>query len=404
MLQNFIYRVLERRHFWRYSSFSEVAELYTARTLRVIAIYIASGFASVYLYQEGYSLTFIMTAWAAYYCLKVPLSFFSAYVAAKFGPKHGILASNIFHIPAMVALGFVPNIGFFGVIIWGVFMAISASLYQICFSIDFSKVKNVEHAGKEIGFMNILEKIAVGISPIFGGLIALWFGPQVVMWVAAVFFIFAALPLLRTAEQTHTHQQIKFRGFPWRMAWRSMVSEIGIGFDIIATATVWGLFLAVVIFPGAGDELYVKLGTLSSVTILAAVATSYTYGKIIDRSQGGTLLKVSVIVNALVHISRPFVTTPASVVGTNITNEVATTGITMAYTRGIFDTADLSGHRIVYLAVTDVFANLGALLACAIILTCIALFGDSEGMRVFYFITAGFVLLAGTAKFHLYRK
>ncbi len=404
MMQNFIYRLLERRHFWRYASFSEVAELYTARTLRVIAIYIASGFASVYLYQEGYSLAFIMTAWACYYCLKVPMSFVSAYFAAKFGPKHGILASNIFYIPAMIALGFVPEIGFFGVVIWGVFMAISASLYEICFSIDFSKVKNIEHAGKEIGFMNILEKTAVGISPIIGGFIALWFGPQVIMWVAALFFVFAAIPLLRTAEQTHTHQKIKFRGFPWRMALRSMVSEIGIGFDIVATATVWGLFLAVNIFPGAGDELYVKLGALSSVMILAAIAISYTYGKIIDRSQGGALLKVSVIVNALVHLSRAFVTTPAAVVGTNITNEVATTGITMAYTRGIFDTADLSGHRIVYLSVADVFANLGAISACAIVLTCISIFGDGEGMRVFYVITAGFVLLAGTAKFHLYRK
>ncbi|MEP7204959.1 MAG: MFS transporter [Candidatus Saccharibacteria bacterium] len=404
MMQNFIYRVLERRHFWRYASFSEVAELYTARTLRVIAIYMAAGFASVYLYQQGYSLAFIMMAWALYYSLKIPLSFFSAFFAAKFGPKHGILASNIFYIPAMIALGFVPEIGFFGVVIWGVFMAISASLYQICFSIDFSKVKNLEHAGKEIGFMNILEKIAVGISPIFGGLIALWFGAPVVMWVAAVFCVFAAVPLLRTAEQTHTHQKIKFRGFPWRMAIRSLVSEIGIGFDVVATATVWGLFLAVNIFPGAGNDLYVKLGALSSVMILAAIATSYTYGKIIDRKQGGTLLKVSVVMNALVHISRSFVTTPAAVVGTNVTNEVATTGITMAYTRGLFDTADLSGHRIVYLSVIDVFANLGAILACAVALICITLFGDGEGMRVFYLLTGGFVLLSGTAKFPLYRK
>ncbi len=404
MLQNLIYRLLERRHFWRYASFSEVAELYTSRTLRIVAVYIASGFASVYLYQEGYSLTFIIQAWAFYYCFKVLLSFFSAYFAARFGPKHGILISNVLHIPAMVALGFVPNIGFVGVVIWGVFMALSASIYQICYMIDFSKIKNVEHAGKEIAFMNILEKIAVGLSPIIGGLIALWFGPQVVMWVAAVFFILAALPLLRTGEQVHTHQKIEFRGFPWRMAMRSMVSEIGIGFDIIATATVWGLFIAIVIFPGIGDAVYVKLGALSSVTILAAIATSYAYGKLIDRSQGGNLLKISVIVNALVHISRPFATTPAAVVSTNITNEIATTGITMAYMRGVFDTADLSGHRIIYLCATDAVANFGAILACVILLACIALFGDSDGMRIFFFVAAGFVLLTGTASFRLYRK
>lgn len=404
MMKNLLYRLLEQRHFWRYASFSEVAELYTSRTLRVVAVYIASGFASVYLLQEGYSLSFIITCWGAYYLFKVPFAFISALVAARFGPKHGILMSNILHIPAMVALGFVPDIGLIGVFLWALFMAMSASIYQICYYVDFSKVKNVEHAGKEIAFMNILEKVAIGVSPIIGGLIALWFGPQIVMWVAAAFFVFAAIPLLQSAEQTHTHQKLSFRGFPWRMAYRSMIAEIGIGFDVITTATVWGLFVAIVIFPGAGDAVYVKLGALSSVSIIAAIIISYAYGKLIDRKQGGALLKMSVIVNALVHISRPFATTPASIVGTNITNEIATTGITMAYMRGLFDTADLSGHRIVYLCSVDAVANFGAVLACAILVSCVAVLGDSDGMRLFFFISAGFVLLTGTAHFRLYRK
>jgi len=404
MIKTIIYKLLERRHFWRYASFSEVAELYTSRTLRVVGTYIASGFAAVYLYQTGYSLAFIMTFWGAYFTFKIFLSYFAARFAARYGPKHGILISNILYIPAMVSLGFVPDFGFAAIVIWGIFMSISATIYQLCYFIDFSKIKSIEHAGKEIGFMNILEKVAIGVSPIVGGLIALFFGAQVVMWTAAVIFALAALPLLKSAEQTRTHQKIDIRGFPWRMALRSMVAQVGVGFDVVATSHVWGLFIAIIIFPLLGDEIYVSLGTLSSVTILAAVGISYGYGKLIDRNRGGELLKISVITNALVHASRPFVAGSGAIVATNVANEVATTGIHMAYTRGLFDTADLSGHRIVYLLLIEMAANLGAALACFVLLLCIMLLGDSDGLRVFYVVTAAVVLIVGTAHFRLYRR
>lgn len=404
MIKTIIYKLLERRHFWRYASFSEVAELYTSRTLRVVGTYIASGFATVYLYQIGYSLAFIMAFWGVYFSFKIVISYFAALFAARYGPKHGILISNILYIPAMVSLGFVPDVGFAAIVVWGIFMSISATIYQLCYFIDFSKVKSVEHAGKEIGFMNILEKIAIGISPIVGGLIALFFGPQIVMWVAAVIFALAAVPLLKSAEQTHTHQKITIRGFPWRMALRSIVAQVGVGFDVVATSHVWGLFIAIIIFPLLGDEIYVTLGTLSSVTILAAVGISYSYGKLIDRNRGGDLLKISVIVNALVHASRPFAAGSGAIVATNVANEVATTGIHMAYTRGLFDTADLSGHRIVYLLLIEMAANLGAAFACFVLLLCIMLLGDNDGLRIFYFVTAAAVLVVGTAHFRLYRR
>lgn len=404
MIKNFIYRLLERRHFWRYASFSEVAELYTSRTLRVVGTYIASGFASVFLYQEGYSLSFIMQFWVSYYLFKVFLSFFAAKLTGRFGPKHGILLSNILYIPAMTSLGFVRLFGLEAIVMWGIFMAMSSTIYQLCYYVDFSKIKNAEHAGKEIGFMNILEKIAIGVSPIIGGVIALFFGVQVVMWTAAAIFTLAALPLLKTIEQTGTHQKIDLRGFPWRMALRSLVSQLGVGFDFVTTATVWGLFITIVIFPHIGNEIYVSLGALSSVTIVAAIGISYAYGVLIDRHRGGDLLRISVVVNALVHASRPFAAGVAPIVGTNIVNEVATTGITMSYMRGMFDTADLSGHRIVYLLAIDMMSDLGSALGCLILFACVNYLGDPTGLRLYFFIAAGFVLLTGTANFRLYRK
>jgi MFS family permease len=304
----------------------------------------------------------------------------------------------------MVALGFMPSFGVLSIALWGIFMAISTSIYQISYMIDFSKIKNAEHAGKELAFMNILEKIAIGLSPVLGGLIALWFGLQVVIWLSAVLFLVSALPLLRSAEPVRLRQKIKFEGFPWATTIRSIIAQTGVGFDYVTTGAVWHLFIVIVIFPNSGWGVYVELGALSSVTIIAAIVASYAYGKLIDGSKGGNLLKFGVIANAIVHIMRPFANIPATIVGTNIANEAATMGYTMAFTRGMFDTADLSGHRILYLCICDIVANFGAALACLMLLILVLLMGSVSGLNVFFFVAAGFVLLIGTAKFDIYHK
>lgn len=404
MFKSIVYNILERRHFWRYASFNEIAELYLSRTLRIIAMNIVSGFTSVYLYETGYSLQSIMFFWSCFFTLKLPLTYFSGHFAARFGPKHGILISNLLYVPSMISLGLLNEIGTVSIVFWGLFMAISASLYHICYMIDFSKIKNIEHAGKELAFMNILEKIAIGISPIIGGVIALWFGLQVVIWVAAILFAISAIPLLLTIEPVRTRQKIEFVGFPWRETIRSIVAHTGVGFDHVTTGTVWNLFIVIVIFPGAGLDIYVKLGIMSSVTIVAAILASYAYGKLIDKSKGGSLLKFSVIGNALVHIFRPFAATPVFIVGTNIVNEIATMGYNMAFMRGVFDTADLSGRRIVYLSLADFVISIGSVIACISVIILTTVLGDINGLRLFFVLSAAFVLLIGTANFRMYRK
>lgn len=404
MVKQFIYNILKARHFWRYASFSEIAELYISRTMRVIAMNIVAGFTSVYLYEEGYSLTFIMSFWMCYYIFRMVLAFLSARIVAHFGPKHAILFSNLIYVPALMFLGLMGEFGIVSIILWGVFMAISTSLYASGFMVDLSKVKNAEHAGKELAFMNILDKVAVGISPILGGLIAMWFGLPVVIWLAAILFAMSAIPLLKTIEPTMLRQKIDINGFPWRTAIRCYIANIGIGVDLITTGVAWNLFIVIVVFPTVGWDVYVKLGALSSVTIVAAIFASYAYGKIIDRKQGGSLLKISVVANALVHLSRPFTANASSIVMTNVTNEVATMGYSMAFTRGVLDTADLSGHRIVFLCLNDIASDIGASIACGLLVVLCSLLGDADGLRIFFTVSACTVLLIGTANFRLYRK
>lgn len=405
MLYRIIHRILLRRHFWRYATFSEVAELYVSRMFRMFALKFVAVFTSVYLFELGYGLVFIGLFWAAFYFLKALFAWPSAKIAARFGPKHGILYSNVISAVAMIFLPFVPEYGLAVLGVWCVLHAFSCCLNNLCYMIDFSKVKSMDHAGKEIGYMSIVEKVATGISPLVGGVVAFLFGPSAAIMLSAAFFLMSAMPLLRTAEPTRLNQKLHFKGFPWRGVWRSLVAEVGIGADVFATGNAWSLYMVVMIFALDGDEVYAKIGFFTSLTLFIGMVASYAFGRLIDRRQGLLLLWSSVIVNSLTHVFRPTVGSVAGIVANNAVNDVATTGYNMAFTRGVFDTADRSGFRIMYLFLVEIVANLGAGVASLLFsLSFYLLVVPKNGFMAFFVLIAAFTLVIAAPRFALYRK
>ena len=69
----------------------------------VFAINIVNVFVAIYLYKLGYGILFIALFYAALFLIRLPASYLGALIAARFGPKHGILFANILRIVAMAA-------------------------------------------------------------------------------------------------------------------------------------------------------------------------------------------------------------------------------------------------------------------------------------------------------------
>lgn len=253
--------------------------------------------------------------------------------------------------------------------------------------------------------MNIIEKVATGVSPLIGGVVAFLLGPAAAMVLSAVFFLMSAMPLLRTAEPTRLNQKLHFKGFPWRGVWRSLVAETGVGIDVFATGSAWSLYMVVMIFALDGDEVYAKIGFFTSLTLFIVMAASYAFGKLIDRRQGLLLLRSSVIVNSLTHAFRPTVGSVAGIVANSAVNDVATTGYNMAFTRGMFDTADRSGFRIVYLFLIEMAVNFGAGAASLLFSLSFYLFVvPKHGFLAFFMLMAALTLVITVPRFALYRK
>lgn len=383
MVAQLIRTIFHRHQYWRTISFAELAEFYIARFLRIVSQGMVGVMVAVLLYQNGYSLFYILVLFSFYYCIRIASSFFFGYMVAWMGPKQSTLVSNILAIPALISLTLLNEFMDIAAISFFIFEALSISLYTITSAVHFSSIKHSRHAGREIGWMHSVEKIAAGIAPLVGGLVAYWLGPESTIWAAALISMLAAMPLFLTPEKTQRHQRITYQGLSLRSLRTQLVSSIVAGADLPASGFMWSLFAALMIFGTADDSVYAKLGFFFSLSLFAAIIVSHIYGRVIDHRRGGDLYKAGIIANSLIHAVRPLVSTPLGVAFTNVSNEVTTSAYFMPYIRGMYDVADnLPGYRVAYISMMAVFFCIGALLLSLLAAGLVWHFGERLGLSL----------------------
>lgn len=362
-------------------------------------------FVAIYLFKNGYPLYFIAGYYVIYYLFKALLALPCAMIVARFGPKHGILISNIIGVPSLISFSFLNEIGIIALIIFSICQGVSMVLYGISHLVSFSKIKHDQNAGKEIGYMNIIDKIAAGLSPLVGGLIAWLASPEITIWIASALLLLAAIPLLRTAEPVRLRQKLDYRGFPWRQTWRSIRAETAVGVDTASVLVIWPLFLASIVFAREGNAVYAEIGALSAVTVFVGLIVSRVYGAIIDRHKGRELLRYTTMAKATTHLVRPFVATPVSALLTNILNEISAAGYAMAFMRGMFDLADRTGHRILYLAMMEAALNIGGCIISLVLLAMLMLAPSIHiAISLTFVVTSMATLLIMSGRLPLYRR
>lgn len=403
MLLDFLKKVNFTRHFWRNASFDDIGALYVSRFLRLLAINLSSVFILIFLYELGYSLSFIAMYLIAYYIVKAIGAIIGGFYVAKYGPKHGIVLSNLLYIPTLIIISRTEELGMIAVVAGMITLALSTVIHNVSYDVNFSKIKTIKKAGRQLGIVSMIEKAVGGLAPVIGGLFAIALGPEVVMLISAVIFALATIPLLRTEERSRLNQKINFKKFPWRKFWRTFLVSIGIGFDY-ASGQIWSILVPIFIF--TGQNSYGVIGALSSTAAIVGIVAAMAYGRFVDKGEGLKLLQIPVLIKSLaLAIRGGFITTPTAAVASNLVSESTTTGYNMAYYKGIFDVADRSGARIVYMVAMNFFSNIVAAIASVIILISLNSFNSEEiGLRFFLIISAIGVISISLADFPIYRK
>jgi MFS family permease len=356
MLKKFIHLFVKRRHPWREVQFDELAEIYTSMSMRSLGFGIIGIFVPVYLYQHGVDIRSIFWFFGWVFLIRIPIAVVVAHIIGRIGPKHSIALSTLLFVVFLSMLLSFERLGW-PLIALSVGFTVSNGLFFTAYHTDFSKVKDTRHGGKELGWLIIFERIGGALGPLVGGFLATIFAPEVTIVIAMLVLLASLIPLFMSNEPVRLHQHIQFAGFRWKRHMRNNLAVIASHIENSASQFIWPLFVAVVVFK---TDTYAKLGSMIALALLISLYSAHMFGKFIDSKRGLQLLNYGVVLNALVHVARPFTLTPASTTILSVVNEPATLSYRMPMLKGYYDSADSEeGYRIVFLSVSEMFAAMG---------------------------------------------
>lgn len=337
------------------SKMDDLRELYISVVVRSLANSMSGIFIPVFLFTIGYPVWQIMTyyalAFTSQYIFGIPI----AKSVAKIGPKHTILISYIIQVFSMIGLVYLkyePNIFIASALLLG----LGNIMFFLPYHVDFSKVKHKKTGGKELGVAYLLERFGAVLGPIAGGLIAYFFGAEYIFVASLVILLIAVVPLLMSAEPTRLNQKLHYEDFRLKDIKDDLISYGSFTIEAATSITIWPLFVAIFVF---GKNPYLKLGLVMSVSIIISLLAVRLYARLIDHNNGRTALRVSSVLNGLLHLVRVASNSFTSVLAINIANEAVTPGYRVAYFKGMYVAADgFEGHRIVYISIMEVVSSL----------------------------------------------
>jgi len=401
MIKQVIYRLLKERHYWRFVGFDELSELYTSTMLRSMGLSLIGIFVPYYLFTLGVSIQDILFFLVGVYGVRMLSDVMSGYLVARIGPKHTILASNLFQI-ANLSLLLTYEAYHWPLWMMAILNGISLSMFFVAYHVDFSKVIHAEHGGKELGFMTIMERIGAALGPVVGGVVATVFGPQYTIAAALTLFIGAVVPLFFSSEPTRLHQKLDFRGLPYRTLKRDFLTRTAMGMDNIASLLLWPFYAAMVLLT---VNTYASVGLVTSLGIIASILAAHFIGRIVDRDKGRFLLNWSVIVNSTIHLFRTVISGFGGTIMVNMANEAVTAGYQMPYTKGMYARAeDLPGFRIAYIVMAEVTVDAGKVLLLLMTWGLTFVMQPLHALLACFVITAFYTLLIMTQNFPALRR
>jgi len=354
MIRKLIHRLLAPRHPWRTISFSELSEMYIAGMLKNFAQGLIGVFVPLYLLNKGYNFQVILFYYALLYALSVPLDYLSARLTARFGPKHVMRIGFLMEFVTAIALAHIDILPY-PLLIIAFFHTSSGAFYWLPYHIDFSKVKHTKHGGAEVGWVNILERIGGIAGPLAGGIIGAYFGGSALFFVAAVVLLIAIMVLMLSPEPMHTSVKFTFKNRFKLKDWRTHVSYSSFVTENSVGMLLWPTFLAAVVFT---DYAYIKIGTVVSLSVVAAIIIALPLGKLIDNRKGGKLLGFGVNVNSAVHFARISTNGFFGAAAISIIKEPSTLMYRMAFLKGFYDKADDYGDgRISFVTQNEMIAH-----------------------------------------------
>lgn len=272
----------------RAGKLDSLSSMYWNVFLRGIGTSLMSLFVPVYIFLIGKDLGGIVMGLqliALYLIVQRSLLFLVTVPMAKVIERLGFRLSVLLGSSFLVVYYLVPILGgktVGTVIVMALITVVSIPLYWLSrhsmLSVDGVKDK----FGKEVSMVTLLERGAGVLAPIVGGVVVTLFGFNVLFALGAVIVMLSCVPLFYMKHHVKDGQ-ISWSSFlEWvgnkkkKHLWKAFAGE---GVDAVVGAFFWPVYVYVLV-----GSLEV-LGGLTSVSMLAAMVTTYLAGRLFDRAR-----------------------------------------------------------------------------------------------------------------------
>ncbi len=340
--------------------------------LQVFASNIGDIFGGIYMYKIGIPIWMIFVVWAGIFVLRLLLRPFALSLCFQRGLRKSVILGTLTYSTYFLFLGKIEGVG-----MWlYIFMAASAIidiLYWLPYHTYFSVLGDTEHRGKQIGMREGALLLAGLLTPVTGGIIINTYGFWTAFFIASVFMLLSALPLLSTPEVTIERNRGVADALK-NVSKQGFYLYMGDGFSYYTHIFTWTLVLFLFL-----DD-YVSFGGLLSLAVLFQIMGSFLTGHLFDTGSGKRVYPLGIFFIVLGTIGRVF----------------------FAYTIPLiifFDMVMMAGAALYYPIMTSAYYNTAKKSHCPLWFQYFSEAGWDVGSALGSLLAALFVYISGELRF-----
>lgn len=365
----------------------QLKELYLFSLFFSLAQGLVMIFEPIFLYQQGFSLSFIALYYALHYTVYIFVLPWGSRFAARFGLERSLAVSTPFFMLYILVLALLPwkqELWVVGILL----LTTHKVFYWPAWHTDFAQFADSKKRGMELSWMNML-LYGVGIlGPFIGGLVAATYGFTMLFIVTACTVLLASFTLLRTKEH-EDHESFAYTA-PWKIMatpkHKGMVlAMLGMGENLIQLV-FWPIFMFIILGNTA------QLGLIATIGAVIMTLFGFLVGELTDKKPDRTILRLHLPFFALSYLFLPLASTAWRATMTNIFSQMSYMGVHIPMLSRLYGSA-MRSKPLAYITAFEMTLAIAKALTAWLLVFIFAFFLPYTGFSLAFLLAAALVFL-----------
>ena len=308
-------------------------------------------FIGLFIYQLGFGIEGVLICWLAWGVIVIALAHAIRRLVLRWGSVINLAIGVVLQILGGLYVAFIlanaDSNTWLYLLPVGILDGLGYSFYSFSYNYYYcSQIKSTKREGKQTSALMVLQTIAVFLAPLASGLVAHFFGYLVNIVIAIALMSASLIPLLKASNPEHqrnnrkpnhpvtlkTYQQVLSK-IHWKV-WLGNAASTWISF---MAPWFWMLYVAIAVFAAAPFGI---LGVLLATSTLISIVVMHFVGKLIDRQYQKYIIKTILPTEIFLAVSRLVIQSPSLIVGHDILQKQANSGIVLLQTRNYYHWGD----------------------------------------------------------------